>query len=53
MQFFVYDFALALVALLGYRIVLDEPLAMMPAPRPAADAQCGQRAVTHRLINFW
>jgi hypothetical protein len=63
MQFFLYDFALALAALLGYRaleaITLHRsaltlvPPRLIAGPGPSAPPQetgCGS---SHRLINFW
>jgi hypothetical protein len=68
MHFFLFDFALAFIALLGYRAVgallHDRAAAVSPGggplPRPAfvphgvggSMACCPERAA-HRLINFW
>jgi hypothetical protein len=62
MHFFLFDFALAFVALLGYRAVgtvtdPDSPIAWRDDRAfsrgvGGATACCGERA-PHRLINFW
>jgi hypothetical protein len=62
MHFFLFDFALAFVALLGYRAVATvtapDSLIARHDDRPFSRgvggtmACCGERA-PHRLINFW
>lgn len=65
MQFFLFDVALAFVALLGYRAVaavvqykvavasLPKPLALKPAAPRRLPRRDPPRAPLHRLINFW
>ncbi len=66
MDFFLLDLALAIAALLGYRL-LQEPVARSAASAALADAGSASRArpsppeeccdkvprAPHRLINFW